>query len=187
MTLAGGIALLARGRARGLAAFGATAQAFLSSLAPLLAFPLVGSLLLALRGDLRDALVELLETLAVLLAPPVVAWEFARRWGREAAWLRFATAFGWCQWAVPIVAALVMLAGATLMLVGLSRDGAAALVVLALACYALWLHWFLVRCGLGISGLRAVLVVLAMNLATAAIVLGVPGLAQSLAHAWVRT
>jgi hypothetical protein len=178
VNLLAGIALLARGRARGFAAFPATREAFLSSLAPLLAFPLVGSLLLLLRGGGVQGVTDFAETLAVLLTPPVLSWEFARLWRREAAWLRFATAFGWCQWAVPVVALLLMLAFAALSLLGLRRDQAAALVVVMLACYGLWLHWFLVRRGLEVSRMRAALVVLAVNLAMILIVLGVPGLAR---------
>ena len=40
-----GILRIARGRADGIACFGSSPQAFLSSLAPLLAFPLVGAVL----------------------------------------------------------------------------------------------------------------------------------------------
>jgi hypothetical protein len=38
--------------------------------------------------------------------------------------------------------------------------------------YALWLHWFVARHGLGLSGLRAVVMVLGVNFATVALVLG---------------
>jgi hypothetical protein len=172
-----GIMLLARGRAAGLAAFGDTRQAFLSSLAPLLAFPLVASLLMLLRGSGAVALTDLLATLAVLLAPAVVSFELARLWRRESDWLRFATAFNWCQWALPIVAALLMLVLATSILLGMPSEAAAALVVTALVGYGLWLHWFLVRHGLRVSRLRAVLIVLAMNAATSIVVLVLPHLA----------
>ena len=63
-----------------------------------------------LRGGGPAALTDLLATLAVLLAPAVVSFELARVWRREHAWLRFATAFNWCQWGQsPLVAALLML------------------------------------------------------------------------------
>jgi len=44
--------------------------------------------------------------------------------------------------------------------------------VLGLLCYALWLHWFLARHGLGLSRLRALLLVFAVNLTTAVLVVG---------------
>ena len=50
-----GIARLARGRADGLRQFGATREAFLASLAPLVAFPLVGGVLMLLGGGGLDA------------------------------------------------------------------------------------------------------------------------------------
>ena len=71
-------------------------------------FPLVGGALMLLGGGGLDALSDLLATLCALLAPPVLSFEVARLWGREAAWLRFATAFNWCQW-VPVFASLLLL------------------------------------------------------------------------------
>ena len=50
------------------------------------------------------AIADLLATVAVLLAPPVLSFEFARLWGRQDHWLRFATAFNWCQWLLPVLA-----------------------------------------------------------------------------------
>ncbi len=44
-----GVWRVARGRADGLARFGATTQSFLASLAPLIAFPLAGALLVLMR------------------------------------------------------------------------------------------------------------------------------------------
>ncbi|MGC8470154.1 MAG: hypothetical protein ACP5NI_09650, partial [Acetobacteraceae bacterium] len=63
-----GILLLARGKAQGLAEFDSSREAFLASLAPWIAFPLVASLLLALRGGLLLAAEEFLATLCALLA-----------------------------------------------------------------------------------------------------------------------
>ena len=70
-----GIVRLARGRADGLRQFGATREAFLASLAPLIAFPLVGGVLMLLGGGGLDALGDLLATLCALLAPPVLSFE----------------------------------------------------------------------------------------------------------------
>ena len=38
--------------------------------------------------------------------------------------------------------------------------------------YGLWLHWFIARHGLGLSRFRAAVLVLGINLATVAIVIG---------------
>ena len=92
---------------RRLLQFGATREAFLASLAPLIAFPLVGGVLMLLGGGGLAALSDLLATLCALLAPPVLSFEVARLWGRQDAWLRFATAFNWCQWAIPVAAAAI--------------------------------------------------------------------------------
>ncbi len=167
-----GMAQVARGRADGLAEFGDTIQAFLASLAPLLAFPLVGALLLLTGGHAEAALSELLATLCVLLMPPVLSYEAARLWGRQGQWLRFATAFNWCYWLVPLLGtALVFLLGIA-NAAGLPEHIGAIVLVVLLSGYGLWLHWFLARHGLQISGLRAALLVLVMNLAVALVVVG---------------
>lgn len=176
-----GIARLARGRADGLAHFGATSQAFLASLAPLIAFPLVGSALLLANGGGLPAVADLLATLCALLGPPVVSWWFARRWDREARWTRFATAFNWCQWAIAVVATALLFVAGLLMAVGVPRGLAGVMFLFGLVGYGLWLHWFLARRGLDLSGLRAALLVLAVNLGTAALVVGPSLLSAALA------
>jgi hypothetical protein len=167
-----GVMRLARGRADGIAQFGATREAFLASLAPLVAFPLVGGALMLLGGGGLAALSDLLATLCALLAPPVLSFEVARLWGREAAWPRFATAFNWCQWAIPILGSVLLMVLAILIGLGLPRPIARMMVVLGLVAYGLWLHWFLARHGLGLSRLRAALLVLVVNVATVVIVMG---------------
>ena len=167
-----GILLLARGRADGLQQFGDGPPAFLASLAPLIAFPLVGAGLMLAQGGGLPALTALFSTLCALLAPPVLSYEPVRLWRREGQWLHFATAFNWCQWAIPVLAAVLLtlvypaLAGAT------STETAGIVVIAAVAFYALWLHWFLARHALMISGLRAALLVLLVNLGTVVLVLG---------------
>ncbi len=174
-----GVARLARGRADGLALFGDTTQAFLASLAPLVAFPLVGGVLLLADGGGLPALSDLLGTLCALLAPPVISWWFARRWRREALWTRFATAFNWCQWAIPAIASLLLLALGVLMTAGLPNTVAGVAVILGMVGYGLWLHWFVARQGLDLSPGRAVVFVLCVNFGTAAIVV-VPRLLMAL-------
>jgi hypothetical protein len=166
-----GIVRVARGRADGIDQFAGTSQGFLASLAPLIAFPLVGTFLLLLDGGGEPAITDLLATIAVLVAPPVLSFELARLWGRQANWLRFATAFNWCQWLLPLLAAVLLVALGTLLRAGLSEHVATVALVLGLGGYALWLHWFLARHGLALSGFRAALLVLAINFGTALLVL----------------
>jgi hypothetical protein len=166
-----GISRLARGRADGLAQFGDTRQAFLASLLPLIAFPLLGEVLVAMRGE-APSLTDLLATLCALLAPPVLSFSLARLWGREALWPRFATAFNWCQWAIPVIAFLLLLAVSLLIALGVPNEAAGHLWILALAGYGVWLHWFLARRALDLSVLRAVALVVLVNAATVAMVIG---------------
>lgn len=167
-----GIVLLARGRRAGLARFGATEQSFLASLAPLIAFPLVTSLLAMTQGRGAAVLADLLATVCALLAPPVISHALARAWRREDGWLRYATAFNWCQWAIPVIAMLVVLGMEALVAAGMPVPGAAAAAALALGGYALWLHWFIARHGLVLSGLRAAGLVALVNLGSAVLLLG---------------
>ena len=118
------------------------------------------------------ALQAFLSTLCALLVPPVLTYEVARLWGREAAWLRFATAFNWCQWLIPVVGAAILFALGMLTGLGLPRQFAArAGFVLGVIAYGLcWLS--LARRGLGLSLPRAVALVLGVNLLTVVLVLG---------------
>ncbi|MBN8904019.1 MAG: hypothetical protein BGO51_19120 [Rhodospirillales bacterium 69-11] len=162
---------IARGRRDGLLQFGNTPQAFLGSLAPLIAFPLVGVVVMLLRGAGLSALAYFALTLCILLAPAAISFELARFWDRDALWLRFATAFNWGQWVVAIVLMLVLTVLSIAVGAGLSEHAAVAVLMLGLACYALWLHWFLARHALQLSPFRAALMVVAMNAAT--VLLGV--------------
>jgi hypothetical protein len=167
-----GILLLARGRAEGLRQFGDTPAAFLASLAPLIAFPLVGAGLMLAHGDGLSALTEFLATICALLAPPVLSYEPAQWWHREEQWLRFATALNWCQWAIPVLAALLLTLVYPTLAATISAEAAGIIVIAVVGCYALWLHWFLARHALVISALRAVLLVVWVNLGTVVLVIG---------------
>jgi len=169
-----GILLLGRGRAAGMAQFGATPNAYLASLAPLVAFPLVGALLLILRGDPIEALTDFLEVICALLAPAVLSQALARFWRCEAAWLRYATAFNWCQWLMPLVLTLALIVFGIALQLGLPERAAGIGVVGVLALYALWLHWFVARHGLGLSGWRSAGLVVVVNVGTLVMLL-VPG------------
>ena len=173
-----GVVLVARGRREGLKQFGATRDAFLASLAPLIAFPLVGSGLLLVGGDRWQALEDFLATLCAVLAPSVLSEALARVWKREAAWLHYATAFNWCQWAVPVVGTLILTILGLLMNAGLSEDAATLAFVASLAAYAFWLHWFITRHGLGLGAWRAALLVAVVNGGTGLLAFG-PQLLQA--------
>ena len=167
-----GLALLARFRVAGLEQFGDRGQDFLNSLAPLAGLTLVVTLLHAASGDPRAALGEAGMTLIALLAPPVIAHALARRWGREAAWVRYATAFTWCHWLIVASFGLVLV-GVTGLLAGMGAppDVAVAVAELIWAAYGLSLHWFLARRGLGISRGRSAVLMAAVEFGSAILVI----------------
>lgn len=165
-----GIYRVARFRPKGFAEFTASRQAFLNSLAPLIAFPLVGGLLMLASGEGLDAVVDLLATLVALLAPPVISSFLATLWRREAAWLRYAVAFNWSQWAVPVVAVLILIAMGVLSRMGLSDRQAAIGALFGIAGYGMALHWFMARHGLGLGRGMATLAVIVINFGTVLLV-----------------
>jgi hypothetical protein len=169
-----GISRLARLRADGFACFKDTPQAFLNSLAPMLAFPVVAGIGMVLGGDIGAALGDLLATLVALLAPAVLSHALAAFWGREEHWLRYAVAFNWCQAAITVLTVLVAaIAGAS----AAGQSGTQAVQamlgsVVVVLLYWLVLAWFLARRGLQISGWKAVLLVLVTNFGTGLLVAG---------------
>lgn len=167
-----GVLRLARFRRDGLDCFVATPQAFLNSLAPMLAFPLAFSLPALIAGAGMQAVTELLATLVTLLAPAVLTHALARRWHREPLWLRMAVALNWMQAAFTVAMILLLYAG--LRLGGdLAEPAPPPLLLPALAavCYWLALIWFLFRRGLELTRLRATIAVVAVNLITGLLLL----------------
>ena len=172
MSILAGIIRLARFRADGFLSFAATPQALLNSLAPLVAFPLVGGLGELAQGNLGTALTDLLATTVALLTPLVVTQYLATKWGRGDHWLRFAVASNWCQWVLPLGVMIIVAGFWILARLGLGLGGGVvggAIVLLIL--YGICLHWFLARQGLGLSRGRATLMVLAADLMTGALVM----------------
>ncbi len=167
-----GMVRVACGRADGIACFGGTVQSFLASLAPLVAFPLVGAGFGMFTEGPRQALTDLAMTLCALLTPAVLSYELAKFWSRTDAWFRFATAFNWCEWILPLVAALGMLPLSIAVSAGVGENLASLLLMGFLATYGLWLHWFLARKALALSVGRAILLVLVVNAGTVAAVMG---------------
>ncbi len=172
LAAASGVARLARFRADGLAAFDASPAGLLNALAPWFAFALVGGGLALAGGTPRSAAVDLLGSLVTLLAPPVLSQGLAQLWGRATAWLRYAVAVTWCQWVMPPALLAAVLASGGLIALGVSQRVAEALAGLTALVYALALHLFLARRGLALSLWRAGVVVVAVDLGTAALAWG---------------
>ena len=176
-----GVARLARGRGDGIALFGATPEAFIRSLLPLLGFSVLGSLMFLAIGSQRDALELFLLSLVAQLAPPVLSHAIATRWGREEDWLRYATAMNWCQVLLPFALLAVLLGvnvGATL---GLDVKPVIGLVWLGALGYVLWLSWVVARHGLDLSRTRAAVLVLMVVLGTS-LLAQLPGVVAGLSQ-----
>ncbi len=172
-----GLTRLAQGDATGIMHFGHTPRAFLLSLVPMVALPVMIGFATMLSGAVLQALEDLTASFCVMLLPPVISHTLALVWKREAAWLRFAVAFNWCQFALSAlcVGALVLL-GVVLRAAGASVGADTVMAIVALMClgivgYGLWLHWFVARWGLGVSGGKAALLVLATYAGTFSILL----------------
>ena len=167
-----GILQLALLRAEGISQFGSSRQSFLNSLAPLLAFPLVGGAIDLLSGASLDDMAALLGSLVALLTPPVLSETVAGRFGRQREWLRYATAFNWTRWTMlPALAAALLLMG-LLAASGLEQQIAVAVGLVAVAAYAVVLDCFVARVGLLLSWWRAASVVIVVNLGTALLLFG---------------
>jgi hypothetical protein len=167
-----GVARLARFRADGLQAFEATPTGLLNALAPWLAFAVVGFVLMIVAGSAQQAIGDLLASIVALLTPPVVSQALARLWGRQDAWLRYAVAFTWCQWVMPVALLATLMASGLLMAAGLPENLAESLAALVLLVYAVSLHGFVIRRALDLSRWRTAGMIIAINLGTVAVVMG---------------
>lgn len=167
-----GMLLLARGRAEGLNCFRDTPRAFLGSLTPGLGF-LAGAVVEGLLDGLGPrAFGEALAPLCALLAPPVLSYEIARLFGREAFWGRYIVAFNWCQWLLPVLGMVLLTALTLARQSGLSGGSGLKLAMAGFAGYALWLNWFIARNGLALTPLRAGVLVFAVNAGTVLLAFG---------------
>ncbi len=166
-----GVFLLATGRADGLDHFGDSPPRFLASLASLALWPAIGVAALAAGSGGPEMASDVMASVCAVLAPPVITYELARRWDRGMQWARYATAFNWCQWALPVVGFILISVISGLSRSGLPSDAAFALLVVAFSAYGLWLHWFIAWRGLVVSRLRAGLLVVAVNCVTVVLVL----------------
>ncbi len=160
-TIFQGVVGIARGDASAFRHFGRTERSFLISLVPIAAFVVIGSQTSILSGQVARALLELLASTCALLVPPVVSHWFAQRWNRADRWLRFATAFNWCQFALMVCVLIAITVGSLF-----GGRGVGVALAFCLGIYALWLHWFLVKQGLVVSSGRAIGVVVCVHVAT---------------------
>jgi len=122
-------------------------------------------------GSARQAVGDLLASVVAVLTPPVVSQALARLWGKQEAWLRYAVAFTWCQWVMPVALLAALLASGLLMAAGLPEDIAEMLAALALLVYAVSLHGFVIRHALDISRWRTAAMIIAINLGTVMVVM----------------
>jgi hypothetical protein len=152
-----GVARLARFNAGGLAAFDATPAGLLNAFAPWLAFTLVAFAFMLLAGSPAEALGDLLGTLVALLTPAVLSEALARLWGREAAWLRYAVAFVWCQWIMPPALLATVVLSAVLAAAGVPDGTAERIGGFALLALSRW---------------RTIATVAIVNIGTGALVFG---------------
>lgn len=156
-----GLLMLARGNAKGIEEFSGTLEAFSASLAPLIAFPLVGAFITAVGGDWRAGLVGLMSRLCAVLTLPVLTFEFSRLFGRQDGWLRTATALNWCFWLVLPLLFLAALLGSIIVQFGLPMNQVEIGIVGLIGLYLLWNRWFVFKSGLQITGWRAFLMLAA--------------------------
>ncbi|GBQ93799.1 hypothetical protein AA23498_1836 [Acetobacter nitrogenifigens DSM 23921 = NBRC 105050] len=153
-----GMALLASGRAEGLNRFRGSADSFLAAIAPGVAINLVSLLLVTMQDHVAIGLTKVELSFCALLAPPVISNFFARRWGREDLWLRYATAAAWCEW-VSVFVSVVALAIASLFAPALVHTPSFVQAVVAAAeLYGVWLGWFVAKVGLRLSWGKALVV-----------------------------
>jgi hypothetical protein len=167
-----GVLLLARGKAAGITAFGSSTEALTASLAPLIAFPLVGSVLAGIDGAPLAAAIGFLSRLCAVLAVSVITYEFARITKRESLWVRTATALNWSFWMIIPLLAIAGLLGMAMVSAGLPVKLTENIMFGLMGAYLLWYHWFTVRTGLQLTILPAIGLVFITNLAVAILTLG---------------
>jgi hypothetical protein len=137
-----GLLLIAAGQRRGFDYFGKTNDAYLASLAPLVALVLVSTGLMAVQGQVRTAASIGLLSICNLLAPAVIADPLCRRWGCADRWPHYANILNWVQF-------LFLIVGSLLLALARGAVGAGLLVI-----YVLWVQWFIARGALGLSRAR---------------------------------
>ncbi|MDD2876358.1 MAG: hypothetical protein PHT60_03915 [Acidiphilium sp.] len=166
-----GLFRLAHGDAGGIREFGNTTRAFYASLAPLLAFPLVGAALFGLDGHWNLAIVMLLSRISGALIQPVATEFVAQRAKSSATWLMTSTALNWSIWLIFPLMLIGALVANGLTALGLPQTLAIVLAAGFIALYLLWFQWFVLRTGLRLNAWWALAALIAMNVTIAAVYL----------------
>jgi Ni,Fe-hydrogenase I cytochrome b subunit len=170
-----GLMLLAYGNPEGFTEFGSDPAAYLASLAPLVGFLLVyGGQVMITDTPMKGA-AAFLAYLISLLAPPVLAEPFCRRWDRLGAWGLYANMLNWAQILLIGAALVAVLVAMLLVAAGLELNVAAAAAGLGVLIYAAWLQWFTARCTLDLTRWQTVKLLLATQLGTGVLIV-VPSL-----------
>jgi hypothetical protein len=147
--------LLASGKSEGLQRFGNSVEHLLAALSPGLAMCLVGILTVPMQKDPALGFIRVELSFCTLLALPVFSWFFAKKWGRQELWLRYATAASWCEWITVLVSAVAMTIGSLLFSPLAETTGFALAIVLSSDLYGIWLGVFVAKVGLRLSWTRA--------------------------------
>ena len=158
---------LALGRVEAFREFGNTPAAFSASIAPLIAFPLVGAALLGLRGYWVYAASLMLSRLCGVLLQPVIVEFAARRLNRGERWLTTSTALNWSIWIIFVLIPAGMVVNAGLVSVAASLATALAMSAALIGAYMLWLQAFILRTGLKTGWWKAIALLLVVNLGVA--------------------
>lgn len=158
-----GMLRLALGKPDGLKSIDNTPAAFSASIAPLIAFPLVGAILLGVQDHWILATSLFLSRLCGVLVQPIIVEFASGRIGRREHWLATTTALNWSIWVIfPLIPAGALLSAA-LVGVGLDQEIALIITISLVGAYMLWLQWFILRTGLSSGPWRAAGLLLAMN------------------------
>lgn len=164
-----GLLRLAIGDAKGIREFSNTPAAFSASIAPLLAFPLVGSVIIGIHGHWLLAAAMLLSRFCGVLLQPVIVEFSAGLTRRRETWLITSTMLNWSIWLVfPLILIGVLVSGG-LLTAGVPQTAAAGIIIGLIVLYMLWLQWFILRSGLQTGIWQALAILVAMNVAIAAV------------------
>ena len=165
---------------QGLPRFGGSAEAFLASLAPLLGFLIVLSLLIAWSGRPVLGLSFFLVMACDLLAPVVIAEVLCRLWQRRDRWARYANVLNCTQWLWVMALAVLVPIEALCVSLGASLQVATGAVLVVFCLYVMWFHWFAARHVLDLSVAKALLMMIAVVFGTG-LLLQLPHIAGAMA------
>lgn len=165
-----GLLRLLRFRADGFAGIPATPRGFLQSLAVQFVLPALTGLSLLASAPLRLVLLYVVASTVALLAPPVISHAMVDAARRATRWLRYATAYNWCQAIISLVFTLFSLASRFEPAPNGQHLSPLQLIVGLLALYTLALNWFLVRAGLEMSRGQATMFLIGVWFTTALVV-----------------